>query len=102
PVPRRAVASLAQLLLFYRTGGLCKARAAEREVCVMRNQARALMRAVGCMWILMTTAVAAQPDGGGAARYEVQPSDVLQVSVWREPELTQQVIVRPDGAFSFP
>jgi len=68
----------------------------------MRNQARALMRAVGCMWILMTTAVAAQPDGGGAARYEVQPSDVLQVSVWREPELTQQVIVRPDGAFSFP
>jgi polysaccharide export outer membrane protein len=32
----------------------------------------------------------------------VQPSDVLQVSVWRDPELTQQVIVRPDGAFSFP
>ena len=70
----------------------------------MRNQARALMRAVGCMWILMTTAVAAQqPDGGGgAARYEVQPSDVLQVSVWKEPDLTQQVIVRPDGAFSIP
>ena len=70
----------------------------------MRNQARALMRAVGCMWILMTTAVAAQqPDGGGgAARYEGQPSDVLQVSVWKEPDLTQQVIVRPDGAFSIP
>jgi polysaccharide biosynthesis/export protein len=79
----------------------------------MRNQARALMRAVGCMWILMATAVAAQPAGGGnpaapaagggnPVRYEVQPSDVLQVSVWREPELTQQVIVRPDGAFSFP
>jgi polysaccharide export outer membrane protein len=32
----------------------------------------------------------------------VQPSDLLQVSVWREPELTQQVVVRPDGAFSFP
>ena len=68
----------------------------------MRKQARALMRAVGCMWIVMTTAVAAQPEGGNAARYEVQPSDVLEVSVWREPELTQQVIVRPDGAFSFP
>ena len=68
----------------------------------MRKQARALMRAVGCMWIVMTTAVAAQPDGGNAARYEVQPSDVLEVSVWREPELTKQVIVRPDGAFSFP
>ena len=68
----------------------------------MRDQARALMRAVGCVWILVTTAVAAQPDTGGAVRYEVQPSDRLQVSVWREPELTQEVIVRPDGAFSFP
>jgi NAD(P)-dependent dehydrogenase (short-subunit alcohol dehydrogenase family) len=75
----------------------------------MSNQARALMRAVGCLWIVVSTAVVAQPravpaqaDAGGAVRYEVQPSDVLQVSVWREPELTQQVIVRPDGAFSFP
>jgi polysaccharide export outer membrane protein len=44
----------------------------------------------------------AQPETGGVVRYEVQPSDVLQVAVWREPELTQQVVVRPDGAFSFP
>jgi polysaccharide export outer membrane protein len=51
---------------------------------------------------LVTTALAAQPDTGAVARYEVQPSDRLQVSVWREPELTQEVIVRPDGAFSFP
>jgi polysaccharide export outer membrane protein len=77
----------------------------------MRNQARALMRAVGCIWIGLTTAVAAQqpdrgavarPDTSAVVRYEVQPSDVLQVSVWDEPNLTQQVIVRPDGAFSFP
>jgi polysaccharide export outer membrane protein len=64
------------------------------------------MRAVGCFWMLATMAVAAQsaapPDTGAVARYEVQPSDRLQVSVWREPELTQEVIVRPDGAFSFP
>ena len=76
----------------------------------MRKQARALMRAV--VWTLFgyAAAVSAQPEGGGSAqpqggavaRYEVQPSDVLQVSVWREPELTQQVVVRPDGAFSFP
>jgi polysaccharide export outer membrane protein len=42
------------------------------------------------------------PQGGAVVRYEVQPSDLLQISVWREPELTQQVLVRPDGAFSFP
>jgi polysaccharide export outer membrane protein len=27
---------------------------------------------------------------------------MLQVSVWKEPDLTQQVLVRPDGGFSFP
>jgi polysaccharide export outer membrane protein len=104
----------------------------------MRNQARALMRAVGCsLLVCLAMAVVAQPaaqrpappasgasqgaappraaqpesaatqragqpDTGAVVRYEVQPSDVLQVSVWRDPELTQQVIVRPDGAFSFP
>jgi polysaccharide export outer membrane protein len=48
------------------------------------------------------SAPAAQPETSAVARYEVQPSDRLQVSVWREPELTQEVVVRPDGAFSFP
>jgi polysaccharide export outer membrane protein len=84
----------------------------------MTYRARALMRAVAWLAISFTTAAAAQSrtavsaqaaapvqaqaQGNTALRYEVQPSDVLQVSVWREPELTQQVIVRPDGAFSFP
>jgi len=34
--------------------------------------------------------------------YAIQPGDVLQVSVWKEEDLTQQVIVRPDGRISFP
>src|SRR5918993_3883426 len=79
----------------------------------MTDRARAFTRAMGCVWMCFTAAVAAQPetarssagqqpDSGAVVRYEVQPSDVLQVSVWREPELTQQVLVRPDGAFSFP
>jgi polysaccharide export outer membrane protein len=32
----------------------------------------------------------------------VQPGDLLQVSVWREQDLDRQVLVRPDGGFSFP
>jgi len=46
----------------------------------------------------------AQDDAGSAAgdAYEVQPGDLLEISVWREPELQKQVLVRPDGAFSFP
>lgn len=34
--------------------------------------------------------------------YHIQPGDVLQVSVWKEDDLKADVLVRPDGAFSFP
>ena len=34
--------------------------------------------------------------------YSVLPGDVLQVSVWKEPDLQLEVLVRPDAAFSFP
>lgn len=34
--------------------------------------------------------------------YKVLPGDLLQVSVWKEEDLQQDVLVRPDGAFSFP
>jgi len=78
----------------------------------MRKQARALTRAVGCIWMCWALGPAAQQTAaqqtadsgpvGAVVRYEVQPSDVLQISVWKEPDLTQQVLVRPDGAFSFP
>jgi len=36
------------------------------------------------------------------SKYTVLPGDVLQVSVWKEPDLQLQVLVRPDSAFSFP
>ncbi len=34
--------------------------------------------------------------------YLVQPGDSLQVTVWKEPELQGEVLVRPDGGLSFP
>lgn len=36
------------------------------------------------------------------AAYLIGPEDVLEISVWKDPELTKQVIVRPDGRISFP
>ena len=36
------------------------------------------------------------------AGYTVKPGDMLEISVWKEPDLQRQVLVRPDGAFSFP
>jgi len=34
--------------------------------------------------------------------YKIQPGDVLQVSVWNEPNLQKEVMVRPDGGISLP
>ena len=34
--------------------------------------------------------------------YVIKPNDVLEIFVWREPELTRKVLVRPDGRISFP
>jgi polysaccharide biosynthesis/export protein len=36
------------------------------------------------------------------AAYTVKPGDILNISVWKEPELRGPVLVRPDGGFSFP
>jgi polysaccharide export outer membrane protein len=44
-------------------------------------------------------AVSAQPD---SRAYRIGPEDLLEVSVWKEPELNREVLVRPDGGISFP
>lgn len=37
-----------------------------------------------------------------AAGYLIQPGDVLQISVWHEPDLQADVVVSPDGRLSMP
>lgn len=44
-------------------------------------------------------ASAAEATGGG---YLIQPGDVLAIVVWKEEDLKQEVLVRPDGGISFP
>ena len=34
--------------------------------------------------------------------YIIGPEDILEVSVWRTPELSREVVVRPDGRISLP
>jgi polysaccharide export outer membrane protein len=36
------------------------------------------------------------------AGYLLQPGDVVNVSVWKEPDLTSELLVRPDGAITLP
>lgn len=44
----------------------------------------------------------AQESGRPNTSYKVLPGDLLQVSVWKEPDLQLELLVRPDGAISFP
>lgn len=46
--------------------------------------------------------VAIQSADADEAVYLIQPGDVLQVSVWKEPDLQSELLVRPDGGISFP
>jgi polysaccharide export outer membrane protein len=36
------------------------------------------------------------------ADYIVGPNDILSIFVWKEPDLTQEIIVMPDGRITFP
>ena len=45
--------------------------------------------------------VGSQPSGMNLPSYRLQPGDVITVSVWKETELQSEVLVRPDGGFSF-
>jgi polysaccharide export outer membrane protein len=56
---------------------------------------------VGCALLLAACLAAGNARGEGAP-YQIQPGDVLQVSVWKEAELQAEVLVRSDGGMSFP
>lgn len=53
-----------------------------------------------CVSVLVPVrpATAEEPSGD----YQIKPGDVLMVNVWKEQDLTMEVLVRPDGKFSFP
>ena len=36
------------------------------------------------------------------APYTLLPGDTLRISVWKEPDMQRDIVVRPDGRFSFP
>ena len=47
-------------------------------------------------------AVAAAPEIASSSSYVIGASDVLTVTVWREPTLSGSILVRPDGMISMP
>ena len=52
--------------------------------------------------VLVFATAYAQDSQSPITSYKVLPGDVLLISVWKEPDLQLEVLVLPDGAFSFP
>ena len=79
-----------------------------------RSVRQGALRAGIAAAMALTLALAGCASGGGAypqlpkavdapaLRYKIGPLDVLNVVVWRNPELSTQVTVRPDGYLSTP
>lgn len=64
-------------------------------------------RSVISLWLRSACAVIALLGLAHAAQaqdptYTVKPGDLLSISVWKEPDLQREALVRPDGSFSFP
>jgi len=54
---------------------------------------------------LAAAADVVKPPAGttsGEAEYRLGPEDVIEVFVWKEPEATTTVVIRPDGRISLP
>lgn len=52
--------------------------------------------------VACTSTAHAQVDNDDSAQYLVKAGDQLLISVWKEEDLRQEVLIRPDGGFSFP
>jgi polysaccharide export outer membrane protein len=57
----------------------------------------ALLAALLALALSTPRAMSAEPEP-----YQIQAGDILIVSVWKETDLTSEVLVRPDGGISFP
>jgi polysaccharide biosynthesis/export protein len=42
------------------------------------------------------------PESSAPPLYVIQPNDLLKVFVWKQPDMSGQVLVRPDGRISLP
>ncbi len=57
-----------------------------------------------CLLLMMAPngVIAEKNEGLVTNVYAIGPGDVLQISVWKEEGMDQQILVRPDGEITFP
>ncbi len=51
---------------------------------------------------LLSAQAGSMPDPDPSADFIIRANDILEIFVWKEPDLTRNVLVRPDGYISFP
>jgi polysaccharide export outer membrane protein len=51
---------------------------------------------------MLVTAQSGSPTPAAKRAYLLQPGDILEILVWKEEDLTKEVLIRPDGGISFP
>lgn len=63
----------------------------------------ALLPALGCA-PRMSPLAEAQATAAQVVedKYKLGPEDVIEISVWKEPDLTKQITISPDGKISYP
>lgn len=69
---------------------------------ILAGTASALLILMNGLVLQPVLAQEAAPAATGVGTYPVNAGDVLEVLVWKEENLQKQVVVRPDGYFSFP
>jgi len=60
------------------------------------------MKSLGCVLICLMALQIGAAQSKPEPLYVIQPNDMLEIFVWKEPDLTRKVLVRPDGRVSFP
>lgn len=71
-----------------------------------RGSVRSIVSRLAALTLLMLagagTLLPAEQATAQDGSYRVKSGDLLLISVWREPELQREVVVRPDGGVSLP
>jgi polysaccharide export outer membrane protein len=84
------------------TRHLCAALLLVYSSATIAASAQAPTPAAGSQGSSNPAAESAQPVAGVASDYVIGPDDVLGIVFWREPDLSGDVTVRPDGRITLP
>ena len=61
------------------------------------------MKALVSIILLFFILISSNPTAMAADKsYHIGTGDVLEISVWKEPDLSRQLVVPPDGIIAFP